>query len=197
MLPVGIKGLVFAALLAAIVSSLASMTNSISTIFTMDILPTVVPSAADKNPVMVGRLVAVAAMLVAMVAAQPLLGNFDQAFQYIQEFTGFFTPGIVVIFLLGMFYPATTATAALVAAISSAVLSAAFSIWWPELPFIDRVGLVFLLCGVMAIGISHLRPVAQAGAVDLTEVSFKTSGGFNFAALLVTLILCAFYITWW
>ncbi len=197
MLPVGIKGLVFAALLAAIVSSLASMTNSISTIFTMDILPTVAPSATDKNPVMVGRLVAVAAMLIAMVAAQPLLGNFDQAFQYIQEFTGFFTPGIVVIFLLGMFYPATTATAALVAAIGSAVLSAAFSVWWPELPFIDRVGLVFLLCGAMAIGISHLRPVAQAGAVDLTEVSFKTSGGFNFAALLVTLILCAFYITWW
>ena len=92
MLPVGIKGLVFAALLAAIVSSLASMTNSISTIFTMDILPKVAPSAADKNPVMVGRLVAVAAMLIAMVAVLSLLGNFDQAFQYIQEFTGFFTP---------------------------------------------------------------------------------------------------------
>ena len=136
-------------------------------------------------------------MLVAMVTAQPLLGNFDQAFQYIQEFTGFFTPGIVVIFLLGIFYPKTTATAALVAAIGSAMLSAAFSVWWPELPFIDRVGLVFLLCAAMAIGISHLRPVVQAGAVDLTAVSFKTSTGFNLATVLVTLILCAFYITWW
>jgi SSS family solute:Na+ symporter len=197
MLPIGIKGLVFAALLAAIVSSLASMTNSISTIFTMDVLPNVSSSAADKNPVMIGRSVAVLAMLVAMVTAQPLLGNFDQAFQYIQEFTGFFTPGIVVIFLLGIFYPKTTATAALVAAIGSAMLSAAFSVWWPELPFIDRVGLVFLLCAAMAIGISHLRPVVQAGAVDLTAVSFKTSTGFNLATVLVTLILCAFYITWW
>jgi SSS family solute:Na+ symporter len=197
MLPIGIKGLVFAALLAAIVSSLASMTNSISTIFTMDVLPNVSSSAADKNPVMIGRSVAVLAMLVAMVTAQPLLGNFDQAFQYIQEFTGFFTPGIVVIFLLGIFYPATTATAALAAAIGSAVLSAVFSVWWPELPFIDRVGLVFLLCAAMAIGISHLRPVGQAGAVDLTAVSFKTSTGFNLATALVILILCAFYITWW
>ena len=198
MLPVGIKGLVFAALLAAIVSSLASMTNSISTIFTMDILPKVAPSAADKNPVMVGRLVAVAAMLIAMVAARPLLGNFDQAFQYIQEFTGFFTPGIVVIFLLGMFYPATTATAALVRGYWLQQYYRQLSQYGGRnCAFIDRVGLVFLLCGALAIGISHLRPVAQAGAVDLSEVSFKTSSGFNLAALLVTLVLCAFYITWW
>jgi SSS family solute:Na+ symporter len=197
LLPMGIKGLVFAALLAAIVSSLASMTNSISTIFTMDIFPSFNKGDASANPVRVGRIVALAAMLIAMVAARPLLGNFDQAFQYIQEFTGFFTPGIVVIFMLGIFYAKTTATAALTAAIASAVLSFAFSVFAPELPFIDRVGLVFLLCAGLAVGISHLWPRPQAGAVELRDVSFATSSGFNLSALLVTLILCAFYITWW
>ena len=197
LLPVGIKGLVFAALLAAIVSSLASMTNSISTIFTMDIFPSFNKGEASADPVRVGRIVALAAMLIAMMTARPLLGNFDQAFQYIQEFTGFFTPGIVVIFMLGIFYAKTTATAALTAAIASAVLSFAFSILAPELPFIDRVGVVFLLCAALAVGISHLRPKPQAGAVELGDVSFATSGGFNLSALLVTLILCAFYITWW
>ena len=104
LLPVGIKGLVFAALLAAIVSSLASMCNSISTIFTLDIAPTMMASASlEGRRVVIGRTVSVAAMAIAMMAAKPLLGDFDQAFQYIQEFTGFFTPGIVVIFLLGMF----------------------------------------------------------------------------------------------
>lgn len=197
LLPMGIKGLVFAALLAAIVSSLASMTNSISTIFTMDIFPSFNKGEASVNPVRVGRIVALAAMVIAMVAARPLLGNFDQAFQYIQEFTGFFTPGIVVIFMLGIFYAKTTATAALTAAIASAVLSFAFSVLAPELPFIDRVGVVFLLCAALAVGISHLWPKPQAGAVELGDVSFTTSSSFNLSALLVTLILCAFYITWW
>ena len=197
LLPVGIKGLVFAALLAAIVSSLASMTNSISTIFTMDIFPSLNNGASAADPVRLGRIVSVAAMVIAMIAARPLLGNFDQAFQFIQEFTGFFTPGIVVIFMLGIFYPKTTATAALTAAIASAVLSFAFSVFAPELPFIDRVGLVFLLCAGLAVGISHLQPQPQAGAVDLSGISFATSNSFNLSALLVTLILCAFYITWW
>lgn len=197
LLPVGIKGLVFAALLAAIVSSLASMTNSISTIFTLDIFPSLNKGENAANPVRVGRIVALAAMVIAMTAARPLLGNFDQAFQYIQEFTGFFTPGIVVIFMLGIFYAKTTATAALAAAIASAVFSFLFSAFAPELPFIDRVGLVFLLCAVLAIGISHLWPQPQGGALELSEVSFATSTGFNLSALLVTLILCAFYITWW
>lgn len=197
LLPVGIKGLVFAALLAAIVSSLASMTNSVSTIFTLDIFPSFNAGRSASEPVRMGRIVALVAMVIAMTAARPLLGNFDQAFQYIQEFTGFFTPGIVVIFMLGIFYPRTTATAALTAAIASAVLSFGFSVLAPGLPFIDRVGLVFLICGVLGIGISHLRPQPQSGAVELSEVNFATSSSFNLSALLVALILCAFYTTWW
>ena len=199
MLPSGIKGLVFAALLAAIVSSLASMTNSISTIFTMDIYASF-SSKKDENGnrVMVGRVVAVAAMLLAMICAKPLLGNFDQAFQYIQEFTGFFTPGIVVIFLLGMFWKKTTSSGALAAAIGSAVLSFAFKIFWPELPFIDRVGLVFLLCVAIAVSFSVFAGNRnQDGAVSLRDIQFATTNGFNFSAVLVALILAALYATWW
>ena len=198
LLPVGIKGLVFAALLAAIVSSLASMTNSISTIFTLDILPSLQHRERTAHPVKVGRTVSVTAMLVAMICAKPLLGNFDQAFQYIQEFTGFFTPGIVVIFLLGMFWKKTTATAALVAAVGSAVLSFVLKMAWPELPFIDRVGLVFLLCTAGAIGVSWIQGNReQEGAVHLDDISFRTRRSFNLSALLVTIILVALYATWW
>ena len=198
LLPVGIKGLVFAALLAAIVSSLASMINSISTIFTMDIYSSMVEEEKQANRVVVGRIVAVTAMLVAMITAKPLLGNFDQAFQYIQEFTGFFTPGIVVIFVLGMVWKKATSGGALTAAIGSAVLSFAFKMLWPELPFIDRVGLVFLLCTAIAIVISILQSnQEQPGAVELADIDFATTRGFNVAGIAVALILAALYATWW
>ena len=199
LLPSGIKGVVFAALLAAIVSSLASMTNSISTIFTMDIYASFTRKVGESsNQVMVGRIVAAIAMLLAMVCAKPLLGNFDQAFQYIQEFTGFFTPGIVVIFLLGMFWKKTTSSGALAAAIGSAVLSFAFKMLWPELPFINRVGIVFLLCVLIAVVISVAEGNRdQEGSVELQDVEFATSNGFNLSASAVTLILIALYSTWW
>ena len=198
LLPVGIKGLVFAALLAAIVSSLASMCNSISTIFTVDVAPSLgMESDGGVRSVTLGRIVAMVAMGIAMVAAKPLLGNFEQAFQYIQEFTGFFTPGIVAIFILGLFWARTTATAALIAAIASAALSLYFKLAWPELPFMDRVGLVFLLCVAIGVMWSLARPQSQAGFVDPAGVSFSTTQGFNVSAVLVTLILVFFYIVWW
>lgn len=199
LLPSGFKGLVFAALLAAIVSSLASMTNSISTIFTMDVYPSFTKKVGKADhQVVVGRIVAITAMLLAMVCAKPLLGNFDQAFQYIQEFTGFFTPGIVVIFILGMFWKKTTSSGALAAAIGSAVLSFVFKMLWPELPFIDRVGIVFLLCILIAVVISVMQGNRdQEGSVELHDVAFATSSGFNLSASTVALILVALYATWW
>jgi SSS family solute:Na+ symporter len=199
LLPVGLKGLVFAALIAAIVSSLASMTNSISTIFTMDMYKHFKPEdTSEKHLVMVGRTVALTAMLTAMIVARPLLGNFDQAFQYIQEFTGFFTPGIVAIFLLGFFWKKTTANGALGAAIGSAVLSLGFKLLWPSLPFIDRVGLVFVLCMVLGMLISRLQGDEDSPyAVDYKAVDTSTSAGFNWASLAIVLMLAGLYITWW
>lgn len=199
LLPIGLKGLVFAALIAAIVSSLASMSNSISTIFTMDMYKHFKPrETSEAHLVAVGRTVALTAMLTAMLVARPLLGNFDQAFQYIQEFTGFFTPGIVAIFLLGFFSKKTTANGALGAAIGSAVLSLAFKLFWPTLPFIDRVGLVFLLCMLIGMAISRVEGGADhPKAIDYRSVDTRTSAGFNWASLAIVLMLAALYITWW
>ena len=198
LLPVGIKGLVFAALIAAIVSSLASMSNSISTIFTIDMYAHYKPEKTQQQLVRVGRAVSFTAMIIAMIVARPLLGNFDQAFQYIQEFTGFFTPGITAIFVLAIFWKKTTANGALGAAIGSAVLSLGFKLLWPSLPFIDRVGLVFLM--VMALGmlISIMEGgKEQADAIDYKAVDISTSSGFNLASLVILLMLAALYITWW
>ncbi|MDO3384747.1 sodium/sugar symporter [Gilvimarinus sp. SDUM040013] len=197
-MPVGIKGLIFAALVAAIVSSLASMTNSVSTIFTMDIYSDKRPGKSQHHYVLVGRIVSVTALVIAMIAAKPLLGKFDQAFQFIQEFTGFFTPGIVALFVLGMFWKRTTATGGLVAAIGSAVLSFGFYLLWPTLPFMDRVGLVFLLCVVAALVVSHLgKGHKTEQPVELSEVNFGTTAGFNIASVAVCIVLIAFYTVWW
>ncbi len=196
-LPAGIKGLVFAALLAAIISSLASMVNSISTLFTLDIHPSLNMRHIKDDPVMTGRVVALVAMLVAMLTARPLLGSFDQAFQYIQEFTGFFTPGICVLFFMGVFWKKTTANGALAAAIGSAVLSFAFKMLMPELPFIDRVGIVFISCIALAAVISLLENRVQVGAVDLHDIDFKTSKGFNTVSATVIVLVGALYATWW
>ena len=140
----------------------------------------------------------VLALVLAMVTAKPLLGQFEQAFQYIQEFTGFFTPGIVVLFLLGMFWKKTTATAGLVAALGSAVFSLLFWWFWPALPFIDRVGLVFVLCLACAVLVSLWQGQGeQANAVELSDVNFNTATEFNWSAVAVFLILAALYISWW
>lgn len=198
LMPVGLKGIIFAALVAAIVSSLASMTNSVSTIFTMDIYKDKRPNESQHHYVKVGRTVSFVALIIAMVAAKPLLGNFDQAFQYIQEFTGFFTPGICALFVLGMFWKRTTANGGLAAALGSFFLSLAFWILWPSLPFIDRVGLVFLLCVGLAVVISLAeKKGTHENAVEVGEVEFATTKGFNFAALAVVLLLIAFYAAWW
>jgi SSS family solute:Na+ symporter len=199
LLPAGLTGLVFAALIAAIVSSLASMMNSISTIFTLDVYSHMAGAGkTEGHLVTVGRTVSLSAIIVAAIVARPLLGNFDQAFQYIQEFTGFFTPGVVAIFLLAIFWKKTTAEGALGAAIGSAVLSLGFKIFWPTLPFIDRVGIAFVLCVVIGMLISRLQGAgAQPGAINYREVDTSTTTNFNLASLVIALMLTGLYAAWW
>ncbi|MFT7287863.1 MAG: SSS family solute:Na+ symporter [Halieaceae bacterium] len=199
LLPAGLLGLVFAALVAAIVSSVGSMMNSISTIFTLDIYANLRPEKAEdqQHLVSIGRATSFTALLIALICAKPLLGNFDQAFQYIQEFTGFFTPGIVVIFVLGMFWKRATANSALVAAAGSAALSLLLKLIWPQVPFMDRVGIVFVICIALAVIVSLLEDKNQSGAIKLEGVDFSTTSGFNYASLGLALILTALYVTWW
>jgi len=199
LLPAGLLGLVFAALIAAIVSSLASMMNSISTIFTMDFYRHHVnKKSSEQHLVKIGRTVSLTAMIIAMIVARPLLGNFDQAFQYIQEFTGFFTPGVCALFLMGIFWKRTTANGALAIAIGSAVFSLAFKFAWPELPFIDRVGWVFVLCIVTGVVISMMEGAkAHPDAIEYKEVDTSTTSGFNLASLVIILMLTGLYAAWW
>lgn len=198
LMPVGIKGLVFSALVAAIVSSLASMTNSISTIFTMDIYRSFKPNKHQGHYVYIGRLAALFSLIIALLVAQPLLGQFDQAFQYIQEFTGFFTPGIVVIFISGMFWKKTTSSGALSAAIGSAGFSLILKLFWPSLPFMDRVGIVFIACSLLCFVVSMItKQKALNTSVNLDDVDFATAGSFNIAAVGVIIIVMGLYATWW
>jgi SSS family solute:Na+ symporter len=188
------------------------MMNSISTIFTMDFYRHHINKEGDEQHlVKIGRLVSLTAMIIALIVARPLLGNFDQAFQYIQEFTGFFTPGVCALFLmgmfwkrttangaLGMFWKRTTANGALGIAIGSAVFSLIFKFAWPELPFIDRVGWVFVLCIVTGVVISLIQGSEEhPDAINYKEVDISTTSGFNWAALGVILMLTALYVTWW
>ena len=175
MLPTGIKGLVFAALVAAIVASIGSKINSIATIFTMDLYRAARPNTEQRKLVTVGRIVAVVSILIAIVITKPFLSNFQQGFQYIQDFTGFLTPGICVIFLLGLFWERTTATAAMVAALVTVLMSAAFRIWLPDYPFMNRVGWCFVAGMVIAVVISLASPRRETALrVDIKNVDFST-----------------------
>jgi SSS family solute:Na+ symporter len=198
LLPPGLLGLVFSALVAAIIASLAAKINSIATIFTLDIYAKQKPGSSEQHLVLVGRIAAVVAVIIGIIAAKPLLGGADQVFQLIQEYTGFFTPGIVVIFMLGLFWKRATTASALVATAGSVILSLALKFGMPDMPFMNRVGWVFLLALAAAIVVSLVAPQKKVvNVVSLEGVSYKTTTGFNIAGLGVILILIALYAVWW
>ncbi len=154
---IGFKGLVFAALVAAIGSSISSMVNSVSTIFTLDIYKVFVKKdAPDKHYVTVGKITAAASLVVGIVIA-PALGNLDQVFQYIQEYTGFISPGVVAVFIFGIFWRRTTSNAALAAILLSVPLNLALQQFFGILPFLDRMATTFLLVSAIIVVISLME----------------------------------------
>lgn len=218
LVPAGFRGLVFAALIAAIVSSLASMMNSISTIFTMDIYRSIRPDRPERHYVTVGRITAFAAMLIALVLAQPFLGGFESAFQTIQEYTGFVAPGVVAVFLLGLFWKRMNTAGAFALLISSVGLS--FFFWLLAnpaavggagagmlgllgleglaMPFVIRIWIVFLACLVIGAAVSLVT--AKPGAdrpIDLSLVQFATGPVFNIAGALIIFVLVSIYFIFW
>lgn len=169
LMPVGIRGLIFAALIAAIVSSLASMINSISTIFTMDIYRDYVSTNADEQHyVMIGRITAVIAMLTALFLAIPLLGAGDSIFQAIQEYTGFVAPGIVAVFLLGFFWKRANTAGAFALLVSSVVLS--FLFFAAASPDAVGTGLSNVVAGALAPVFNPLLGLADFSVTDMPFV---------------------------
>jgi solute:Na+ symporter, SSS family len=197
LLPAGVAGLVFAALVAAIVASTASKINSVATIFTLDIYNKLGAPKSEERLVRVGRIAAGVAIGLAILTARPLLGSFDQAFQYIQEYTGFFTPGIVVIFLLGLFWNKATEAGALAATIGSFALSIAIKGWWPSLPFMDRMSVVFVLALLLAVIFSLMKPATALNRIQMAGITFRTSPAFDAASVGVIAVLAALYVSWW
>ena len=209
LLPSGLKGLAFAALTAAIVSSLASMLNSTSTIFTMDIYKQYIrPNANDKETVNTGRISAAVALLVAGIMA-PLLGGIDQAFQFIQEYTGVVSPGILAVFVLGLFWKKTTNKGAIIGTLSSIPIAMYFkvapkgwsnnSFFLNDIPFLDQMGYTALITMVVIVIASHIqnRGKKDIKGIEISKETFKTSPLFNVISFAIMLILTALYAIFW
>ncbi|MFN0214018.1 MAG: sodium/sugar symporter [Saprospiraceae bacterium] len=195
----GLKGLSFAALTAAIVASLAGKANSIATIFTLDLYNKYVEKgASEAKQVRVGRWTILIAMAIAVLVA-PQLQKLEQGFQFIQEFTGLISPGVVAIFLLGFFWKRATANAALVAALVTIPLGIAFKRYIPEVPFLDQMGYAFLILVALMVIISLADPKSKNNpkAMEVDTSMFKTSQTFAIGALLIVGVLAALYIVFW
>jgi len=221
LLPTGLKGLSFAALTAAVVASLAGKANSVATIFTLDIYKKLFnPNASEKNQVNVGKISIIVSMLLAVFIAPHLGIDVKGGFQYIQEYTGFVSPGIFAMFLLGFFWKKTTSNAALFATIGGFLMSIGFkflplvvdlsflsasgfsvltSAGVYEIPFIDRVGFVFLLCliGMFLISMyDNKRGIVPKG-LEIDATMFKTSTSFAVISIIILGIIAALYTLYW
>lgn len=221
LLPVGLKGLSFAALTAAIVASLAGKANSIATIFTLDIYKEKINVIADeKKLVNIGKLTIITAMIIAVVVA-PFLGiDKKGGFQYIQEYTGFVSPGVFAMFILGFFWKKTTSNAALFATIGGFIMSILFK-FMPavvdlaflhsvgfavpnaegvyEIPFIDRMGFVFALCviGMYLISIYENKKGVRPKGLEVDKTMFRMSPSFTVGMLVILSLLAALYTLFW
>ncbi|MBS1555914.1 MAG: sodium/sugar symporter [Bacteroidetes bacterium] len=197
LLPAGLKGLSFAALTAAVVASLAGKANSISTIFTLDIYKKFFKKdASERHMVNVGKIAIIGAMLIAIVMS-PQLKRFDQAFQFIQEFTGLISPGVVAIFILGMFWKRANGTAALVAAIATLPLGIWLNELYPAIPFLHRMGIVFLILVALMIVISLITHGKKERAIEVSADMFHVNKSFAVGALLAIGIISTLYIVYW
>jgi SSS family solute:Na+ symporter len=198
-LPTGLKGLAFAALTAAIVASLAGKANSISTIYVLDIHQKFFnKNMSEKQTVRTGRIAILVAFALALLIS-PLLANFGQAFEYIQVYTGYISPGILSIFLLGFFWKKTTANSALVSAILSIGLSSLIAYIWPEFPFLNRMGVVFWICALVMIGISLVesRGKESSNAFVVNKEWFKVSPEFRYGTIAIVTVFCVIYYIFW
>jgi len=203
LLPVGLKGLSFAALTAAVVASLAGKANSISTIFTLDIFKNYIgKEKTEAQLVRTGRIVVVVAMVMAIVVA-PYMGiDKKGGFQFIQEMTGLLSPGIFAAFIMGFFWKRTNSAGALFAIVGGFLTALAmhngfqpFS-GWETVPFLDRMGVVFLICVVGMVLLGFLAPSQNKG-LEIDASMFRTHRSFTIGAVVVLAIITFLYAYFW
>jgi len=207
-IPIGLKGLVLAALSAAIVSSLASMLNSTATIFTMDIYkPYFGPQASERKLVTVGRISVGVALIIGVILA-PQLKNLGQVFQYIQEYTGIVSPGILAVFMLGLFWRKTTNRASVWGVLLSIPIALYFKVspnGWSDasffvvLPFMWQMFITCVLSILIMMAISYIenKGADHEKAIILTPDLFKTSRAFNISSTIIIVILVFLYFVFW
>ena len=211
-LPTGLKGVAVAALAAAIVSSLASMLNSTATIFTMDIYKQLInKNANESKTVNVGRLSAFIALIIATIMA-PLLGGIDQAFQFIQEYTGIVSPGILSVFVLGLFWKKSSNKGAVYGALASIPIALFFKVgpkgwlanspveeFFPTLPFLDQMGLTAILSMIVIaiVSFKENKISDDKKAIKLDKGVFNTSSIYNVGSFILMIILALLYSFFW
>lgn len=207
-IPAGLKGLVLAALAAAIVSSLASMLNSTATIFTMDIYkPFFQKKKNEQQLVNVGRITASIALVIAIILA-PQLKSLGQVFQYIQEYTGVVSPGILAVFMLGLFWRKTTNKAAIWGVLISIPIALYFKVGpngWSDSPFfvtwpfMHQMMATWILTMIIMVLISYAETGGkiQEKSIKITKDLFKTGPVFNICSFAIILILVMLYALFW
>jgi len=206
LLPAGLKGVAFAALTAAVVASLAGKANSISTIFSLDIYKKFFnKEASERKLVNVGRWAVIIAMVIAAFVT-PALKSLDQAYQFIQEYVGFISPGVLAIFLLGLFWKKTTAPAAMAGALLTIPISTVLKFlpaWtngaFPDYPFLDRMTITFVLIVVTMIAMSLARPKKENDehTIEIDKSMFRVTPGFVVGSVIIFGILAALYTVFW
>lgn len=219
-LPNGLKGLSLAALTAAIMASLAGKVNSISTIFTLDIYKRYLrPEASEKQLVVIGRLAVLLAMLLAVLFTwEDLLGvGGEGGFTFVQKYTGYISPGIVAVFLLGMFWKRTTATAGVVGILAGFGFSLLFNDFAPrlfgpetllysafindkgvyEIPFLVSMGLSFFFTAALMVAVSLAGPATNPKAIPLEPGQFRVKPAQIMQIVLLLLVISALYVKFW
>jgi SSS family solute:Na+ symporter len=195
--PIGVTGLAFSAIAAAAVSSISSIVNSTSTIFTVDIFKNFInKKATERQLVLTGRIVALVSLIIATIVA-PQLRSLDQAYQYIQEYTGFIYPGVFLIFFCGLFWRQASANAALVVALLTIPLGILFKVVSPELPFILRIGYVFIILSFVMIGLSILDKSNQVKSpvLDSSKGRNIRTGWIMIALASLVGVVVAFFVS--
>ncbi|WP_295771287.1 sodium/sugar symporter [uncultured Mucilaginibacter sp.] len=208
LLPTGLKGVAFAALTAAIVASLAGKANSICTIFSLDIYKKYINrNASEQKLVRIGRWAVVVSLAVAAVVT-PALKSLDQAYQFIQEYVGFVSPGVLAIFLLGFYWKRTTASAAMAGALITIPLSTVLKflpVWtngsFPDFPFLDRMAIDFVVIVIIMVLMSLVGTEKSKseteGEIIVEPSMFKVDRGFQIGTVIILGILAALYTVFW